>query len=104
MQSRLNGIENIVVVGAGFIGVELADELNKTGKHVTLVEKLPHILGLAFDEEFAEVAEEQLKKRGVEVITGTGIQSISGNGRQMLFSGNGKYCCRCCNTIYGIQA
>ncbi len=81
IQANLNGAENIVVVGAGFIGVEIADELNKAGKKVTLVEKLPQILGLAFDKEFADAAEDILKSRGINVITGAGIKEINGNGK-----------------------
>ena len=60
------------VVGAGFIGVEVADELNKNGFDVTLVEILPRILGTAFDKEFADAAETKLIDRGVKVLTGVG--------------------------------
>ncbi len=77
-QNRIKDAKNIVVVGAGFIGVEVADEINKTGKNVTLVEKLPQILGLAFDKEFADEAEQIIISRGINVITGTGIKEILG--------------------------
>ena len=77
-QRRIKDAKNIVVVGAGFIGVEVTDEINKTGKKVTLVEKLPQILGLAFDKEFADKAEQIIKSRGINVITGTGIKEILG--------------------------
>ncbi len=80
LMEKINGFEEIVVVGAGFIGVEVSDELNKAGKKVTLVEKLPHILGMAFDSEFADKAREMLENRGVRVITGKGIKEIMGNG------------------------
>lgn len=80
MQSKLKNLENIVVIGAGFIGVEISDELHKAGKNVVLVEKLPHILGLAFDEDISLKAEEILKKRGVEILTGQGVKEITGNG------------------------
>jgi NADPH-dependent 2,4-dienoyl-CoA reductase/sulfur reductase-like enzyme len=77
----LKNFINIVVVGAGFIGVEISDEINKAGKNVTLVEILPHILGLAFDEGVALDAEEQLKSRGVNVITGIGVEEIIGTDK-----------------------
>lgn len=80
VQEKISSLKNIVVVGAGFIGVEVSDELNKAGKHVTLVEKLPHILGLAFDEEFADQGKDILVDRGIDVITGKGIKEIIGNG------------------------
>ncbi|MBM7561193.1 FAD-dependent oxidoreductase [Fusibacter tunisiensis] len=77
----LDQFENIIVVGAGFIGVETSDELNKLGKNVTLIEIQDRILGMAFDADIASDAEEKLKARGVNVRTGIGIQEIIGNGK-----------------------
>lgn len=79
MQSKLQNCQKIIVIGGGFIGVELSDELNKNGKDVTLVELLPHILELAFDEDVAVRAEEILKSRGVKLKAGSGVKEILGN-------------------------
>ena len=76
---KIKDCKKIVVVGAGFIGVEMSDELNKLGKEVTLVEILPHILGLIFDKEIAVQAEEVLKTRGVKIKSGEGVKEIIGN-------------------------
>lgn len=81
MQLELNKCKDIIVVGGGFIGVEVADELNKRGENVTIVEVLPHILSLAFDEELAVKAEEILKSRGTNIKTGEGVKEILGNGK-----------------------
>ena len=78
MLARFGDCKKIVTVGGGFIGVEMSDELNKKGKDVTLVEILPHILSLVFDEEIAVQAEELLKSRGVEIKTGAGVKEILG--------------------------
>jgi len=80
IKGGLSGFKKIVTIGAGFIGVELSDELNKAGIDVTLVEILPRILGTAFDEEVAADAEAALKEKGVNVITGKGVKEILGNG------------------------
>ena len=80
VKTQLQGLQKIVVVGGGFIGVEFSDELNKSGKDVTIVEVLPHILNVAFDEEFAERAGDILSKRGVNVETGTSVKQIVSNG------------------------
>ena len=69
----------VIVIGGGFIGVEMADEINKLGKDVTLVEILPHILSLAFDVELAVRAEGILESRGVTIRTGDGVKEILGN-------------------------
>lgn len=80
MHKKLEGSQKIVTIGAGFIGVEISDELNKMGKEVSLIEKLPNVLRLAFDEDIAIRAEGMLKDRGVNVVTGLGVKEITGNG------------------------
>jgi len=77
--TKLEHCEKIITIGAGFIGVEISDELKKMGKDVTLIEVLPHILRLAFDEELALEAEEILKSRGVNILTGVGVKEILGD-------------------------
>lgn len=81
MQENLKDCKKVVTIGAGFIGVEISDELNKTDKEVTLIEKLPHILGLAFDEDISVRAESLLRSRGVNVMTGVSVEEINGNGK-----------------------
>ena len=77
--TELEKCKKVVVIGGGFIGVEVSDELRKCGKDVTLVEILPHILLLAFDEEIAIKAEETLKSRGVKVKSNVGVKEIIGD-------------------------
>jgi len=81
MKEKLASCKKVVVIGAGFIGVEFSDELTKGGHEVMLVEKQPEILALAFDIELSERIEELLKSRGVKVITGNGISEIVGEGK-----------------------
>ncbi len=81
MQEKLQSCNKVITIGAGFIGVELSDELNKAGKEVTLVEKLPHILGLAFDEKIATRAATLLSERGVNIRTGIGVKEIVGDNK-----------------------
>ncbi len=81
IKARLENHSRIAVVGGGFIGVELADELAKTGKKVSIIEIEPHILSAAFDKEFALKAEETVAARGIELQTGKGIKKILGSGK-----------------------
>jgi len=81
MQAKLKDAKKVVAIGAGFIGVEISDELHKAGKEVSLIEKLPKILGLAFDEDISDRAYAVLEERGTKIITGTGIKEIKGNGK-----------------------
>ena len=71
----------VAVIGAGFIGVELADQLREMPMKVYLVEVLPHILGMAFDEEIALEAETILKGKGIELKTGVGVEELLGDGQ-----------------------
>lgn len=77
--TKLKDCKKIVVVGGGFIGAEISDELNKRDKDITLVEILPHILELVFDEEIAVHAEEIIKSRGVKIEGGSGVKELLGN-------------------------
>ena len=76
---KIKDFEKIITVGAGFIGVEMSDELNKRGKNITLIEILPNILGLAFDKEFAMIAEDLLQSRGVHLKTNSGVKEVIGD-------------------------
>ena len=72
--------KNAVVIGAGFIGLEMADTLNKTEMKVTVVEALPWILPNTFDEDMANIVLEELSK-SVNIFTDhivTKIESKSG--------------------------
>ncbi len=60
--------EDIVVVGTGFIGIEMAMELSSSGKNVTVIGGSKHILKGAFDCEIAQQAEEIMLKAGVKFI------------------------------------
>ncbi|BEP29578.1 FAD-dependent oxidoreductase [Helicovermis profundi] len=77
-QSKLKEFKKMVVIGAGFIGVEMSDELNKSGLEISLVEKLPHVLGATFDEEVVLEVEDQLTERGIKLFTGLGVAEILG--------------------------
>ncbi|MHA1594122.1 MAG: FAD-dependent oxidoreductase [Candidatus Baldrarchaeia archaeon] len=72
--------KNVVIIGGGFAGVEIAAEVSRRGKKVSIVEMLPHCLQLAFDEEFCEKGEEHLKNHGINVYTGVKAERFVGDG------------------------
>ncbi|MDN5303032.1 MAG: hypothetical protein PWQ60_2546 [Thermoanaerobacteraceae bacterium] len=71
------GIKKAVVVGGGFIGLEVAENLTLQGVKVTLVELLDQILP-NFDKEIALLAEKHLKEKGVDIFTSEKAVSIQG--------------------------
>jgi len=70
---------NIVIIGGGFIGVEVAEEISRIkGKNISIVERASHCLETNFDEEFTKVVEEKLKEKGVKLYTGKVVEEIEG--------------------------
>lgn len=64
-----------VVVGAGFIGLEMVEQLSLRGVSVTLVELLPQVLP-ALDAEMADVVRRALELHGIDLRTGTAVTAI----------------------------
>ncbi|RLA93199.1 MAG: pyridine nucleotide-disulfide oxidoreductase [Deltaproteobacteria bacterium] len=82
LKEEIDKAEDIVIIGGGFIGVEFADEIARyKKKKVTLIEVQKQILLSAFDEEFCVIAEEESKKAGINILTGTKVKEIKGNGK-----------------------
>ncbi len=67
-----------VIVGAGYIGLEMADALTVRGLAVTQMEQLPEVLPTV-DPELGALVHAELASRGVEVLTGTTVRQISRN-------------------------
>ncbi len=66
-----------VVVGGGYIGIEVAVVLREMGIEVTLVEMLPKILLATTEPEFIGQIEEKLTRNGIRLLTGSGVASFA---------------------------
>ncbi|MEA3451091.1 MAG: FAD-dependent oxidoreductase, partial [Bacteroidota bacterium] len=75
--------KNIVVVGGGFIGVEVAEQLSlHKDKKVSLVELEEYCFSKAFSDELSEIATKNLENTDIEVYTSTRVDEIFGdNGK-----------------------
>ncbi|KEI97799.1 FAD-dependent oxidoreductase [Clostridium botulinum] len=60
-------VENISVIGGGFIGVEVAENLKEAGNDVTLIEAMPHIMK-PFDYDMAQILHKEFYDNGVNLI------------------------------------
>jgi len=74
--------KNIVIIGGGFIGVELAEELSSFKKlNISIVEKLDNCLATTFDKEFSIAGEEKLINKKVKIYTNQSVEEIGGKGK-----------------------
>lgn len=78
---KLKNMQNVAVIGGGFIGVEFAEQLQKIGKNVTLIELADTILWQAFDQEVCQMATDDLIANGITLKTGTKVSKIIGSGK-----------------------
>lgn len=71
------------VIGAGFIGLEMAENLVKKGLQVTIVEKAPHVLP-TLDEEMAAFVKDELTRNGITVYTNQSAKAFKDNGKVII--------------------
>lgn len=70
-----NSPKSAVVIGGGYIGVEMAENLTEKGIKVTLVEAAPHIMA-PFDSDMISIGEKELEDNGVNLVLDNGISSF----------------------------
>lgn len=69
---------NVVIIGAGYIGVELVEAFEVQGKKVTLIDAEHRILAKYLDKEFTDIAEQEFTSRGVQLVLGEKVQQFHG--------------------------
>lgn len=82
---KKESIKNAVVIGAGFIGLEMAENLINNGYHVSIVEMSDHVLP-PFDIEMARFVEEKLLSKDVAVYTHTSVTEFKNEGNTIVLS------------------
>lgn len=73
-------VNEIVIIGGGILGIEMACSLKRIGKEVTVVEFAPRIMSRQLDPEGSELFEAFLKERGIKLLTSETIEEIYGTG------------------------
>lgn len=87
---KSNNVKSAVIIGGGFIGVEMAENLKDAGLSVALVEAAPHILA-PFDSDMVTMAEKELQDNGVNLILNDGVKEFKSEDKGLkviLGSGN----------------
>jgi len=70
-----NGAKRALIVGGGFIGLEMAEQFNHRGIEVSILEALPRILP-SFEEEYAGEIVKTLEDHGIRIISGQSLSAI----------------------------
>ena len=74
--------KNVVIIGAGYIGVELVEAFEMQGKKVTLIDAEDRIMAKYLDKEFTDIAEKEFADRGVNLVLGEKVSKFEGeNGK-----------------------
>lgn len=76
-----NQVKKAAIIGGGFIGLEMAENLLAKGISPTVVEAAPQLLPGVLDPEMAAYVKRHLQQAGVRVLTGTKAEALSGEGR-----------------------
>ncbi|WP_131735840.1 NAD(P)/FAD-dependent oxidoreductase [Actinomadura roseirufa] len=78
--AALRAAERVVIVGAGWIGSEIAAASRTLGRHTTLIDPLPTPLYGVLGERIGGLFAQRHRDQGVELLTGEGVESILGTG------------------------
>ena len=73
--------KNVVVIGAGYIGVELAEAFEMKSKNVTLIDAEDRIMAKYLDKDFTDIAEAEFTKRGINLVLGQKVQKFEGDNK-----------------------
>lgn len=88
-----SSVKNVVVIGAGYIGVELVEAFIKVKKNVTLIDFESRIMPKYYDSEFTTDLENDMKKAGVKLQLGETLQefTVKDNHVDEVVTNKGKY-------------
>ncbi|SFB01332.1 3-phenylpropionate/trans-cinnamate dioxygenase ferredoxin reductase subunit [Lentibacillus halodurans] len=78
MKQHMNNVEDAVIIGAGFIGAELASSLKHLGINVTIVERSSYPMENIFGRQISEYFLDLHRRHGVDVITDDSIGQFNG--------------------------
>lgn len=73
---RKQDAKNVVIVGGGYIGIELVEAFHDTGKKVTLIDGLDRVLNKYLDKEFTDILEDDFREKGITLALNQTVTSF----------------------------
>jgi NADPH-dependent 2,4-dienoyl-CoA reductase/sulfur reductase-like enzyme/peroxiredoxin family protein/TusA-related sulfurtransferase/rhodanese-related sulfurtransferase len=84
-----NKPKKAAVIGGGFIGIEMMENLHHLGMKVTLIEMAPQIMNM-FDFEMAQIMHQHIVEQGISLILSDGVKSFDQEGKQITLASGTK--------------
>lgn len=81
LQDKAQNINKVAVVGAGYIGVELAEAFKRLGKEVVLIDVVDTCLAGYYDRDLSDMMRQNLVDHGIELAFGETVKAIEGDGK-----------------------
>lgn len=85
IMEKIRSVKEAIVIGGGFIGVEVAENLQEIGITTTLIEAAPNILA-PFDSEMSNILEAQLANNGINLLTNNKVVKFQNEDEKVLVS------------------
>ncbi len=76
-----DNINNVVIIGAGFIGIEVVEAMKKLGKNVILIQLDERVLPDSFDKEITDIMEKELINHGADLHVGEMAKEFKGEDK-----------------------
>lgn len=97
-------IKNVAVIGAGYIGVELAEAFKRHNKNVVLIDAMSSSLSNYYDSDFTALMDENLKSHGINLAYNQMVKEIKGNGKvEAIVTDKGEYPCEMAVVCIGFR-
>lgn len=81
LEDQNEDIKKVAVVGAGYIGVELAEAFKRNGREVVLIDVVDTCLAGYYDRDLSDMMSKQMADNGIELAFGETVKAIEGDGK-----------------------
>ncbi|MCJ7766725.1 MAG: CoA-disulfide reductase, partial [Thiovulaceae bacterium] len=87
-----DAVQNVTVIGGGFIGIEVVEAMIKQGKNVRLIQRSERIFNTVFDQRIITLMQEELMHHGVELVLEESVVGFEGDGEvETVITDRGRY-------------
>lgn len=92
IKNKLKSVSNILIIGGGFIGLEIASSANQMKKNVTVLEQTNQLMGRVIPEQVSRIIKELHEKKGNKIYLNTNIKEIAkkGNSYEIILNTDNK--------------